>query len=227
MRSTLRATAPVVMGIIVACVVIYIVQRSSIQVTIDYAANPLAISQGEWWRLITATFLHSPTIIFHILFNMWVLYMYGTEVERTFGPVRFAVMYMVAGFGASAVSYAFSSCASVGSVGASGAIFGVVGILAVHLYNRRTTQFVRQYLNGIVGFIVINLIFGFTVAQIDNAAHIGGLVFGAMLGFGFDNPAGRSSTTRQVGTVIVTLAIAIAIVVWRTSTFSCFGIPLN
>ena len=175
-KTAMQANAPVVLGIIVACVVAYILQRfgpSGMAVSRRFALLPQKVKDGEWWRLFSSMFLHSPQQLLHILFNMFVLYMYGPQVEQAFGHVRFALLYLTAGFAGSAASYTFGSCA--GSVGASGAIFGVVGILAVYFYNRRQSAFVRQYLNGLLIFVGINLLFGLTVAGIDNAAHVGGL----------------------------------------------------
>lgn len=215
----MQATAPVVMGIIVVCVVVYILQRMSPEVTTRFVMAPFLVKEGEWWRLFTAMFLHSPSMILHIAFNMFVLYSYGPHVEQAFGHARFGAMYLTAGFAGSAASYAFGSC--VGSVGASGAIFGIVGVLAVFFYNRRRSQFVRQYLNGLLVFVGINLLFGFTASGIDNAAHIGGLAGGLALGYGFDNGTRPSTTARQALTVLLVGGAALALVVYGTNTFSC------
>jgi rhomboid protease GluP len=129
-------------------------------------------------------------------------------------------MYLAAGLSGSAFSYAFNACGGF-SVGASGAIFGVMGILLVYLYNRRDSQFVRAHLNSILGFIGINLVLGFAIANIDNYAHIGGLIGGAALGYGFDRGGRPVSAARQLLTAAVVVGAGIALIVWRTNTFTC------
>lgn len=220
-RGTLQATAPGTYAIIAICVAVFIAQFVSNEVTSRFASfGPAIALGGEWWRLITAMFLHSTGFLLHIVFNMFVLYSYGPDVERAFGTPRFLFMYLTAGFTGSASSYAFNTCGGL-SVGASGAIFGVVGILLVYLYNRRRSQFVRNHLNSILGFIVLNLILGAVIPRVDNFAHIGGLVGGVALGFGFDDGGGSPSAARQLLTGAVVLGGAIALVVWRTNSFTC------
>ena len=155
-KSAMRATAPAVMTIIVLNVVVFVAQNLIPDLTTRYASFPFAIAHGEWWRLLTPMFLHSTGFIFHIVMNMYVLYIFGPQVEQTFGTVRFVVMYLVAGFFASAASYALGPCNVLG-VGASGAIFGVVGILLVFLYRRRSSQFVAGYLRQLLIFVGLNV----------------------------------------------------------------------
>ena len=219
-RGTLQATAPGTYAIIAITVAVFVAQFLSDEVTARFASFGPAIANGEWWRLLTPMFLHSESFIMHILFNMFILYSYGPDVERVFGTARFVMMYLVAGFIGGVASYAFNTCGGF-SVGASGAIFGVMGILLVFLYNRRSSQFVKQHLNGIVAFIVLNLFLGFAIARIDNYAHIGGLLGGAALGFGFDNQDRPASVARQVLTTVLLVGAGIAVVVWRTNTFPC------
>jgi membrane associated rhomboid family serine protease len=216
-RPAIQSNAPVVLAIIVACSGIFLLQMMNAQVTVDYGMSPIAIAYfDEWWRLITATFLHSDGSFIHILFNMYVLYMYGPAVEQAYGHVRFAALYLVAGLAGSAASYAFSDPRIIG-VGASGAIFGIVGVLVVHFYNRGQ----RHLVNSLMGFIGLNLILGFVLPNIDNAAHIGGLIGGFALGYGFDNGGRPASAARQITTLAMVAGIAIAIVVYRTANFPC------
>jgi membrane associated rhomboid family serine protease len=213
-RSAMQAKAPVVLSIIVACVIVYVLQMANDAVTFNYAMNPYGVYLGEWWRLFTAMFLHSPTSFIHIIFNMYVLYMYGPQVEDAFGHVRFALLYVAAGLAGSAASYAVGCD---GGVGASGAIFGIVGVLVVYLRNRGHMALV----NSLLAFIGINLVIGFVIPNIDNAAHIGGLVGGLALGYGFDNGGRVASTARQIATLALVVGISVAVVMWRTANFSC------
>jgi membrane associated rhomboid family serine protease len=222
-KTAMQANAPVVLGIVVACAIVYLLQLTDGSVTGRFGMSPIAVKLGDWWRLFTATFLHSDRTFIHILFNMYVLYAYGPMVEQAFGHVRFAAFYLVAGLAGSAASYAFSAVNILG-VGASGAIFGIVGVLVVHFYNRGQ----RQVVNSLLGFIGINLVLGFVLPGIDNAAHIGGLIGGAALGYGFDNGGRPASATRQLLTLALVGGTAIALVMYRTGTFPCgleSGIP--
>lgn len=222
-RPVLRATAPVVTAILVANIIVYFAQQMLPGVTARFASFPPAVANGEYYRLFTAMFLHSPGLILHILFNMLVLWSYGPHVEQAYGSVRFAVIYVVAGLAGSAASFGFGGCNP--SVGASGAIFGMVGALVVYLYNRRRTTFVRQYLNGLLVFVGINIVIGFVLPNIDYMAHLGGLFGGAALGLAFDPQLAIGARNRlgvQVVAVAVLIAGVVSLVGWRASGFSCF-----
>ncbi len=85
---------------------------------------PAIAIEGEYWRLLSPMFLHAGLL--HIAFNGWVLWVFGSQVERTFGSARMLAIFLVTGFLASVASYVFGSPLVVG-VGASGAIFGLAG----------------------------------------------------------------------------------------------------
>ena len=223
-RSTLRATAPAVGVIIAINVLIYVAQQLVPETTIRFSSVPGAIADGEWWRLLTPMFLHSPTFLFHILMNMYVLYIYGPNVEQAFGTKRFVIMYLICGFTGAVASYNLSDCRAYG-VGASGAIFGIAGVLLVYLYKRRSSSFVADAYKGILTFVGLNLAIGFVFEGIDNWAHIGGLLGGIALGAGLDDPQGQVPASRQVAVVAAVVIFAIGAVAYRTATFSCGPIP--
>jgi len=133
--------------------------------------NPLILA-GEWWRFITPVFLHIGVL--HLLMNTLALYFLGTAVERIFGKARFLLIYLLAGFFGSLVSFIFSPSISAG---ASGAIFGCFGALLYFgmIYPR---LFFRTIGVNILVVLGINLVFGFSMPGIDNAGHIGGLIGG-------------------------------------------------
>jgi rhomboid protease GluP len=138
------------------------------------------ITDGEYWRLVTAMFLHVG--IMHLFFNGYALLAIGTELERLFGPMRFTVIYMLSGLLGNLASYAFSPNLAAG---ASGAIFGLIGALAAFftLHRERLGAWGRARLANIAFLIAINLFFGFTQPGIDNLAHLGGLLGGLGLGW--------------------------------------------
>lgn len=141
------------------------------------------VQHGEWWRLLTATFLHSGFM--HLFMNMLGLIGAGIVVERIYGHRLFVLIYLGSGLIGSALSLHFSAQHAV-SVGASGAVFGVTGALLVGVFQHRSTlpkTFSKQTLSGIGFFIVYALMQGFSRQGIDNAAHVGGLMGGCVLAF--------------------------------------------
>ena len=209
----MRATAPGTMTIIGIVVFVYLMQiLVGREVVEALALSPSLIAAGEWWRLLTPILVHAGAL--HLFLNMYILFIYGPNVEQTFGTVRFVTMFLIAGFMGSAFSYAFPP--ETASVGASGAIFGVVGILIVYLYKRRRTSFMAQYLRGMGFFLIANFIFGLLPGMnIDNFAHLGGLVGGVLLGLGFDRGTGgeaQSPLPIQIATAAGVIALGAALV---------------
>lgn len=215
------AQSPAVVTIIAACVVVFVLQNVTPNLTARFASIPVLVSNGEWWRLVTATFLHAPNFFLHIIMNMFALYIFGPNVEELFGSLKFVAIYLAAGFFGSATSYALGPCAVAG-VGASGAIFGVIGVLLVVLYRRRRSQFVAASLRQLLGILAINAVIGLLPGlNIDMWAHAGGLVAGIALGAGFDYPSARRANPIQAVTLAAVVGLAIALVVYRTATFTC------
>ena len=132
---------------------------------------------GEWWRLITATFLHGG--FDHLFGNMLVLWIVGMACEHAFGAARTAVIY----FGSGVAGTAFSMANGPGpSVGASGAIFGVLMAVVVMLYRNQKHFFVRDKR---IGFVFLawagwSLFSGLMAPYVDTYAHLGGMAGGAM-----------------------------------------------
>jgi membrane associated rhomboid family serine protease len=224
-RTALAKQAPGVMAILGINVVVFVFQQLVPDLTNRFAMNPIAIASGEWWRLFTPMIVHSPDFAFHIVMNSLVLFIFGPVVERAFGTMRFVVMYVIAGFVGSVASYNFSE-PFVRGVGASGAIFGMAGVLLVYLFNRRQSSFVYGEMRNVMFFIGINLVIGFSISGIDYWAHIGGLLGGMALGFGFDNE-GRSvePVPVQIATSVAVFAVGLGVALYRTSDLggSLFG----
>lgn len=139
-----------------------------------------AILQGEYYRLFTAMFLHGS--ITHLFFNSFALYSFGRDVERFLGTFRFLVIYFLAGLAGSIASYVISPNPSLG---ASGAIFGLVGAMGAFFLKTRHVfqEMSRQQIANLIFMVLLNLGIGFTTPRIDNAAHIGGLIMGALAGY--------------------------------------------
>jgi membrane associated rhomboid family serine protease len=150
-----------------------------------FALDKQALAGGEYWRLLTVTLVHGG--LMHLLFNMYALYIVGPIVEALYGRVLFLLFYVLTAAVASVASYLIVAAPSVG---ASGAVFGLFGILFVSTW-RHKPALGRQAraLTGQIGILIaFNLALGFGLGgafgvRIDNAAHVGGLITGAWLGF--------------------------------------------
>jgi membrane associated rhomboid family serine protease len=179
------------------------------------AMVPVAVANGQYWRLVTVMFLHAGLI--HLLFNMYALYLFGTVIERAFGTRQFLILYFLSGFLASVASYLFGPPLAP-AVGASGAVFGLLGAWVAYNFRRRDTAFGAYQLRWALLMIGLNLVIGFSLAGIDNAAHIGGLVAGVACGAVLEGfgPEGTRRTVRILG-LCALLAIGVIAVAWRTN----------
>jgi rhomboid protease GluP len=156
---------------------------------IHYGANygPMMTAGGEWWRLISYNFLHGG--LFHVGFNLYALSIVGPLIEDRLGGAKAFVIYLVSGILAGLISHMYSPLAA--SVGASGAILGLIGAGVVVGHQEGGSQGIALR-NGLFKWFVFVVLFGLLMPQIDNAAHFGGFVAGAVLGVGL-NRRGRLS----------------------------------
>mgnify|MGYP000391765097 FL=1 len=161
-------------AILVTCISIFVLSLLLGSFALAFGMIPIAIAQGEWWRLLTSTLLHGS--ILHLLFNMYALYWLGPQLERSLGHVRFAALYILSALGGSVASYWFSDLRTV-SVGASGAIFGL--ITATIVIGREMRTDVSQ----LIVLLGLNVVIGFLQSGIDWRAHFGGAITGAAIAF--------------------------------------------
>jgi membrane associated rhomboid family serine protease len=138
------------------------------------ALSRAAIADGEYWRLITAGFLHAG--FFHLLFNMFSLYILGTMLEPAIGRVRFALIYFVSLLAGSFGALLIESNPTALTVGASGAIFGLMSAAVIVMRNRG----ISPMESGLGLWIGLNLLLTFTIPNISIGGHIGGLIGGAL-----------------------------------------------
>ncbi|MCQ6552143.1 rhomboid family intramembrane serine protease [Streptomyces sp. C10-9-1] len=165
-------------------------------------------ADGEWYRLVTSVFLHQE--IWHIFFNMLLLWWLGGPLEQALGRVRFLALYLVSGFAGSALTYLIAA-PQQGSLGASGAVYGLFGATVVLM--RR----MRQDLRPVVVLLAINLVITFVAPGIAWEAHVGGLVAGAAIAYGMVHaPSGRKRVPVQFATCALVLLVATGVVVGRT-----------
>ena len=154
-----------------------------IKVLVDMGAlyGPITVLHNEWWRLISAMFLHGGMT--HLLMNMFSLYLIGRGVEQYFNTVSYLSLYLFSGLlGGLASLYIHPD--SVG-IGASGAIFGIFGAMAgFFLAHREDIQsHTKAFMKDFAMILGINLVLGFSIPSIDVSAHVGGLIVGLLGGY--------------------------------------------
>jgi membrane associated rhomboid family serine protease len=169
-----------------------------------FPGAPVAgVAHHEYWRLITAAFLHYGPI--HLLMNMLALYWFGTLLEQRIGSGKYLMLYLVSGLAGSAGALLASPLRP--TVGASGAIFGVLG--AGLVLERQ-----RDYVFGgsALGIIVINLILTFSIANISIGGHIGGLIGGAVAALGMTRFGRAHAAYGRAGALGVATMLLVGIV---------------
>ncbi len=180
-----------------------------------------AVRSGEWWRAVTAMFLHGGPL--HLGINMYGLYLLGRFVEDLCGSFRFFIIYFLAGLaGAAATTFLGQQALSVG---ASGAIMGLLGAMIVVLVLKRRSfaaEWRRMLLWNLVLLVGLQIAIGFFSTNIDNAAHMGGLVGGALAALLFapgllvgPGAIGRA-LVRVMAALCVAMALAALVMVVRT-----------
>ncbi len=185
--------------------------RFSYDTVMQFGANTSGrtVGAGETWRLLTATFLHAD--LMHLAMNMWALHVLGGVTERLFGVRSFAVIYLASALGGSVASLGFTLAENpnLPTVGASGAIFGLMGALLGFALSRRGSvppQLYRSLTRDSLFFIGLNVLIGFSISFIDNAAHLGGLAAGLVGGLLLSRdlpPAPQPTLARRGGAIAV------------------------
>jgi membrane associated rhomboid family serine protease len=173
--------------------------------------EPHGVAAGEWYRLVTAMFLHYGVV--HLLLNMWALWVLGRTLEAVLGPLRFLALYLIAGLGGNIAVYLFSAPNSP-AVGASTAIFGLFA--AIFVIMRR----LGRDTSAIVPILVINLIFTFTVPGISVAGHLGGLVVGALMALVLAYAPRMRRTAFQAAGGAILLVALLGLVLVRTAALT-------
>jgi len=173
-----------------------------VSTALDSSGQVVGVAEGDWWRLVTAMFLHYGPL--HLGMNMLVLWFIGPPLEDYFGHGRYALVYLVSGLAGSAGALIWSPNAL--TVGASGAIWGIMGAALV-LEARRTYVFGGQAM----GLVVLNLAFTFLVPGVSIGGHVGGLVGGALCALAFSSfrrsPALATVSIAAVGALSVAVAM--------------------
>jgi rhomboid protease GluP len=141
------------------------------------------IVKHEYWRLLTALFLHYGVL--HISFNLYALYLLGPGLERMIGSLRFAMSYLITGLGSSAgvvLLRALNLTKADELVGASGCVMGIIGVSAGLLLRHRKSPLAGRQLRNILVIVVIQTAFDLSTPQVSLAAHLCGFATGVMVG---------------------------------------------
>lgn len=192
-------------SIIALCVVVWILQILPGSTVTQALVYWPPLTTVEPWRMLTAVFAHSQSSIFHILLNMYSLFIFGPILERLLGRWRFLALYLISGFGGSVAVLLIAPGQAV--LGASGAIFGLMGAFFV----------IQRRLGGnniqLLIVIAINLAIGFFGFGISWQAHVGGLVAGCAVAFVFLRTRHPNQRNQQIALVGVVVAALIALTV--------------
>lgn len=150
------------------------------QVLYRGALIPRFVAGDEWWRLLSSMFLHAGFV--HLALNMLSLYFLGAFAEESFGRGRFLALYLISGI-ASGIAYLYFGDFTKPVVGASGAIFGLLGGVFGFTLQRGTFSWQNPIIRQLLVLTALNLYVGFSVNNISNTAHIGGLLGGLVFGY--------------------------------------------
>lgn len=214
----MRQGRPVVTYTLIAmCLVSYVLQLTVGQDWTRALVFAPFLGELEPWRFLTAAFLHSPSMILHIAFNMYALWILGQNLEPALGRWRFVSLYLLSALGGTVTvtllaTPSFTGAWVQGVVGASGAVFGLFGAIFVVL--RR----LGRSATPIVAILVINAVIGFLVPGISWESHLGGLVTGLLLGGAYAYAPRSRRVVVGVGATagVALLLIALAAVRYAT-----------
>jgi len=172
----------------------------------------IGIAEGEWWRLATGAFLHGGLL--HLVFNMFLAWMLGHQLEQLHGPGRFVGLY-TASLAAGSLGVMLLDPLAL-TVGASGAVFGLMGATLVHQLRRG----INPWSSGVGGLVVINLIFTVSRPGISLGGHLGGLIGGAVVAWMIDE-ADRRGAPRSVGSALTVVSAAVfgAAAIWAAGNW--------
>ena len=197
----------IIINIVVYILSLILTQTGIYDVFTNFALNKTLVKSGEIYRLLTCGFLHADII--HLLCNMYSLNIIGTQIENFIGKKKFLIIYFI-----SLITGSLLSCILTNSwsLGASGAIFGLLGSLVYFGYHYRI--YLGSVLKEqIIPILILNLVIGFLIPNIDISAHIGGLVGGLLATMSLGIEKKSKKTDKINGTICLTILILFLILV--------------
>jgi membrane associated rhomboid family serine protease len=216
-RQLMNRPTPVAFSLIGISVVLFVVPRVApglADPTVRWARDLIEqyaaqanwlVADGEWWRVLTAAFLHGSSM--HLLFNMWALYIFGPELERQVGSLTFATLYLATAAAGGAAAFYLSDEITL-LVGASGAIFGLFGVWLIGSWRIRHTRAGAALYRQLLVLLGINAVFSFAVPRISWQGHLGGFVAGLLIGYLWGQiPTKTTSNRTSIAAAVGVLAI--------------------
>lgn len=180
------------------------------QVLNEGALIPALVAEGETWRLVSSVFLHSGVV--HLGFNMLSLYFLGSFVEEAFGRSRFLALYLLSGV-SGGLAYLYFGGFNAPAVGASGAIFGLLGGVLGYALRRGTFSWQNPLIRQLLILLALNLYLGFSIPNISNTAHLGGLAGGFAFGWLVAPTVYSRKKLRAISPIAVVLGAEVLILV--------------
>jgi rhomboid protease GluP len=180
------------------------------QVLNEGALIPALVAEGETWRLVSSVFLHSGVV--HLGFNMLSLYFLGSFVEEAFGRSRFLALYLLSGV-SGGLAYLYFGGFNAPAVGASGAIFGLLGGVLGYALRRGTFSWQNPLIRQLLILLALNLYLGFSIPNISNTAHLGGLAGGFAFGWLVAPTVYSRKRLRAISPIAVVLGAEVLILV--------------
>ena len=210
-KKPIVTTILIVLNILIFLIMMF-VDKQNVILSMFCTYGPSIVVNGEFYRLITAVFLHGS--IFHLLFNCYSLYVIGSQIESYMGKIKYLVIYIFSALCGSLLSILLNKGSA--SIGASGAIFGLLGSILYFGYHYRV-YLGTVIKSQIIPLIMLNLLVGFMNSGIDNFAHIGGLIGGILI----TSAVGvkyKSSKSEIINGIILSLIFVIFMIVLAFKT---------
>lgn len=214
----MATTAPITMLMLGVNVVIYVVgmvaPEAGDQLFRWMAQANWLVEEGEWWRMLTAAFLHAGFT--HILFNGWALYVFGPRLEQQVGSAAFLGLYLASAVAGGAAAYLLGDIGDV-VVGASGAIFGLFGAWLFSAWRVRHTRMGRALFQQLVVLLAINAMLPLIAPRISWQGHLGGLVAGVVIASIWSRTPARTRSDEMIragsAAVVGVIAMILATIV--------------
>ena len=205
-EETFKKKLPIITYILMAISIFMFVLMNTVgdsteaKTLVDFGAlHSSLVKDGEFYRLITCSFLHID--IFHLLFNMYALYIVGSQLESFYGKTKFITIYLFSAFMGSLFSCLFTDAVSAG---ASGAIFGLFGALIY--FGNHYKAFLGSVIHSqVIPLLLFNFALGFMIDGIDVSAHIGGLIGGYIISMALGVKYKSAKSERINGVIITTI----------------------
>lgn len=204
-------SAAMTASIVAIFLVGYLFRNIGDQIEINFAQYNAAVAAGEWWRILTASMLHSRSLFVHVGFNAYAIYLFGPQLERRIGTPAFATLYIASAAAGGAAAFVVGR----GGLGASGAVFGLFGAWFFVSYKTRNTAAGRHMFNRMLVILALNAALPIFIPFIGWEAHAGGFLAGVLISLLWSKfAAGKANArTMRVWVALPVLVASVLIVI--------------